>query len=73
MNNNLANKLKVVGLIIMLGLLLFCAWKDVKRRTKTMEEVREEQTIQEDESEPSRVVDPSKPMVSLTFDDGPGK
>lgn len=74
MNNDLMSKVKVVGLMLMLGLLLFCAWKDVQRRTELNANALEAQdNSKEEEEQPQRVVDPDKPMIALTFDDGPSK
>ena len=70
MTNGLGSKIKVVGLIITLVLLLFCAWMDVQERTAQAMLSGAEETV--DEPEQERVVDPNKPMLALTFDDGPG-
>lgn len=74
MNSNWMNKVKVVGLMLVLGLLLFCAWKDMDRREKLLSQSLEEPHDSEEKEEVSeRIVDPTKPMIALTFDDGPGK
>ncbi len=71
MSNGLGSKIKVVGLIITLVLLLFCAWMDVQERTAQTMQLEEEENLEE--PKPERIVDPNKPMIALTFDDGPGK
>ncbi len=74
MNSNWINNVKVVGLMLMLGLLLFCAWKDMRNREEMLVQNLEEQYENEEKEEAvERVVDPTKPMIALTFDDGPGK
>ena len=58
----------------MLALLLFCAWADVQKRTREATNITGEQDNEEPEStELTRVVDPNKLMIALTFDDGPSK
>ena len=70
MSSGLGSKIKVAGLIIILVLLLFCAWMDVQERTKKATYAED---LHEEEVKPERIIDPNKPMLALTFDDGPGK
>ena len=58
----------VVGLIMIFALLFFCG-------KIAYEENQVEASIVEKPEEPKkeRVIDPNKPMVALTFDDGPGQ
>ena len=68
----------LVGLIIIFALLIFCgyaAWEDMKTSvfwetyvTKPVVQVDEEE-IEVEEEKP--VIDPDRPMIALTFDDGP--
>ena len=70
----------LVGLIIIFALLFFCgynAWEEKNSSAfwnkyiaePVVQEVKEE----EPKEEPERVLDPNKPMIALTFDDGPSK
>lgn len=57
--------------IILIALVLFWSNGDLQQQfaeTLLQSEQETEETI-----EPERVVDPNKPMIALTFDDGPGK
>lgn len=69
----------VVGLIMTFALLFFCAgvsvWQQRQIEMSVQNDIAnsEESTEDEKQSEQeNRVVDPNKPMVALTFDDGPG-
>lgn len=61
----------VVGLIMIFALLFFCGWvvyeEEVKETTHAVENEETEELKKE------RVIDPNRPMIALTFDDGPGK
>lgn len=63
-------KKSVVGLIIIFALLFLCVGTSYYQSRQTVPVEKPEETIPE-EVEESRVVDPTRPMVALTFDDGP--
>jgi len=69
----------VVGLIMTLALLLFCTAASIQQRkeleTTLLSNVEESEEHTESDNEPEvqyKPVDPSQPMIALTFDDGPG-
>lgn len=63
----------IVGLIVVLALLFFCG-NVAKDSHDAMEAARLEAEAQKGkDEEEKRVIDPNKPMIALTFDDGPGK
>ena len=63
-------KKSVVGLIIIFALLFLCAGASYYESRKVIPVEKPQETIKE-EVEETRVVDPNRPMVALTFDDGP--
>ena len=75
-------KIKVVGLLVVAVLLFVCimgAWPDRSTSvfmTKGDESSQKEENVEspQEDSELKRTeIDPEKPMLALTFDDGPGK
>ena len=65
-------KKSVVGLIIIFALLFLCAGTSYYQSRKTVPVEKPEEIVKE-EKEEARVVDPTRPMVALTFDDGPSQ
>lgn len=64
----------VVGLIIMFALLFFCGWDAIKKQhTEETNKTEDYDSSEEQTEEQVRKVDPDKPMIALTFDDGPSK
>lgn len=70
----------LVGLIIIFALLIFCGYNAWKEKDSSAfwnkyiaEPVAHEVKEEEPEEETERVLDPNKPMIALTFDDGPSK
>lgn len=68
------------GILFLLLLLGFCGYegyqsriqiKEVQIQKKHEEEKKEEQEEQKEEK--IQVIDPDKPMIAITFDDGPGR
>ena len=69
----------VVGLIMTLALLFFCAGVSIQQQKfieatlQADEEENKENADSESQAEIERKpVDPNQPMIALTFDDGPG-
>ena len=59
----------------MLALLFFCGYvaRDSHEEMEAMRLEAEKKAEQEKQDEEKRVIDPEKPMIALTFDDGPGQ
>lgn len=69
------------GILFSLLLLGFCGYEGYQSRVqikeaqiqKKHEEEKKEQEKKEQQEEQKQVIDPDKPMLAITFDDGPGK
>lgn len=81
MNRDLDNKNRVlVGLMMIFALLIFCSWAAWKEKgtsdfwAKYVAKPMEQNVAKVEQDEESELaLDPNKPMIALTFDDGPSK
>ena len=74
MNTEFEYKKKlVIGLIIIFALSFFCAGVEMIKRDFSTKPAYVAEKKEEPEEKKEIVIDPNKPMIALTFDDGPSK